>query len=248
MANFLIISASSDIGRETAKLLFSASHRLFLTSRSIEKVASLASSLQSPYALLDASSFEEVDQIVLQAKNELGSLDGIVNCAGSLFLKAAHLTTQQQYQDVINASLTTSFATIRAAGKHMRQSGGSIVLISSAAAITGFSNHEAISAAKAGVIGLARSAAATYAPNNLRFNVVAPGLIETRLTQHLINNPLSRKVSVGMHALGKLGKPSDIARAIQYFLDPLNDWITGQVLAVDGGLSGIRPKNVSQTS
>lgn len=248
MANFLIIAASSDIGQATAELLHHNNHRLFLTSRSNEGIKSLASNLQAPFALLDATSFEAVDQVVERAMNELGSLDGIVNCAGSLFLKAAHLTNFQQYQDVINASLTTSFATIKAASKHMLPTGGSVVLISSAAAITGFSNHEAIAAAKAGIIGMARSAAATYAPNNLRFNVVAPGLIETKLTQQLTSNSLAKKVSEGMHALGRLGKPTDIARAIQFFLDPHNDWITGQVLAVDGGLSSVRPKNVSQAS
>lgn len=242
MANYLIIAASSDIGQSTAELLHAAGHRLFLTSTKQDAIASIADKMQTPYALCDATSFDAVDDIAKQAISELGALDGIVNCAGSLLLKAAHLTSQQQYHDVINASLTTAFATIRAAGKHLINTGGAVVLISSAAAMAGFSNHEAIAAAKGGITGLARSAAATYAPNNIRFNVVAPGLTETKLTQGLTSNPTSRKVSEGMHALGRLGKPADIARAIQFFLDPLNDWITGQVLAVDGGLSCIRPK------
>ncbi len=108
--------------------------------------------------------------------------------------------------------------------------------------MVGLANHEAIAAAKAGVIGLALSAAATYASNHLRVNVVAPGLTETPLTSAITSNEKSRQLSEQMHALGRLGQPQDIARAIVFLLDPQNNWITGQVLAVDGGLSHIRPK------
>ena len=101
---------------------------------------------------------------------------------------------------------------------------------------------DAIAAAKAGIIGLTLSAAATYAPMNLRVNAVAPGLTETPLTAALTGNETSRKFSESMHALGRLGQPNDIARAIVFLLDPINNWITGQVWAVDGGLSSVRPK------
>jgi NAD(P)-dependent dehydrogenase (short-subunit alcohol dehydrogenase family) len=117
-----------------------------------------------------------------------------------------------------------------------------VVLISSAAAMEGLANHEAIAAAKAGILGLTLSAAASYAGQNLRVNAVAPGLTETPLTAALTGNETSRRVSEAMHALGRLGKPEDIARAIVFLLDPANNWITGQVLAVDGGLSRVRPK------
>ena len=90
--------------------------------------------------------------------------------------------------------------------------------------------------------GLTLAAAATYAPMNLRVNAIAPGLTETPLTASLTANETSRKISEAMHALGRLGHPADIARAIVFLLDPANSWITGQVLAVDGGLSSLRPK------
>ena len=121
-------------------------------------------------------------------------------------------------------------------------SGGSVVLISSAAASQGLANHEAIAAAKAGINGLVLSAAATYASNRLRFNAIAPGLIESPLTEALTKNEISRQASISMHALGRLGQPGDAARAIAFLLDPQNDWITGQVIGVDGGLSKVRPK------
>lgn len=229
MAHFLVIAASSGIGQAVVNLLKKTGHTVFTTARDTRKIA--------PDTVLDATDFDAVDNVFKQA----GELDGAVNCSGSFLLKSAHLTTKEQYQTVIEASLTTAFATVRGAGKHMNK-GGSVVLISSAAAMEGLINHEAIAAAKAGILGLTLSAAATYAEQNLRFNAVAPGLTETPLTTALTSNETSRKFSEAMHPLGRLGKPEDIARAIVFLLDPANSWITGQVLAVDGGLSRIRPK------
>lgn len=229
MAHFLVIAASSGIGQATVSLLKHAGHTVWTTARDTSKII--------PDTLLDATDFQAVEDVFKQA----GDLDGVVNCSGSLFLKSAHLTSKEQYQAVMDASLTTAFATVRAAGKVMNK-GGSVVLISSAAAMEGLANHEAIAAAKAGILGLTLSAAATYAGQNLRVNAVAPGLTETPMTAALTGNETSRKVSEAMHALGRLGKPEDIARAIVFLLDPANSWITGQVLAVDGGLSRVRPK------
>jgi len=229
MAHYLVIAAGSGIGHSTVRLLRENGHTVFTTARDTRKI--------TPDALLDASDFGAVEEVFKQA----GKMDGVVNCSGSLLLKSAHLTSKEQYQSVIDASLTTAFATVRAAGKYMT-GGGSVVLISSAAAMEGLANHEAIAAAKAGIIGLALSAAATYAPVNVRFNVIAPGLVDTPLTASLTGNAAARAYSESMHALGRLGKPEDVARAIVFLLDPANDWITGQVFAVDGGLSRVRPK------
>ncbi len=203
MTKFLVIAASSCIGQALVSLLKESGHSVFTTARDDSKIR--------PDAFLDATDFEAMDEVFKQA----GEIVGVVNCSGSLLLKSAHLTSRDQYQSVIDASLTTAFATVHAAGKYMNK-GGSVVLIS--------------------------SAAATYASMNLRVNVVAPGLIETSLTKNLTGNETSRKFSEALHALGRLGKPEDIARAIVFLLDPDNSWITGQVLAVDGGLSSVLPK------
>jgi NAD(P)-dependent dehydrogenase (short-subunit alcohol dehydrogenase family) len=229
MARYLIIGASSAIGQSVLKLLNEQNDEVLTTAQTKDKII--------PNFVLDASDFSAVDRVFEQA----GPLDGVVNCAGSLLLKSAHATSFEEFQKTINASLTTSFAVVRAAGKRMPQ-GGSVVLIASAAALTGMANHEAIAAAKAGVIGLAKSAAATYASSNLRVNVVAPGMVRTPLTDTLLTNPLLAKASIAMHALGRIGEPADVAQAIVFFLNPHNNWITGQVLAVDGGLSSVRPK------
>ena len=233
MGNFLVIAGSSTIGQVTTTLLKNSGHNVFTTGRSGEKI--------TPDAILDATDFEQMDSVFEQAQRKIGTLDGAVNFSGSLLLKPAHLVTKMQYEEVIQSSLTTAFATVRSAGKFIN-GGGSIVLISSSAASIGLANHEAIAAAKAGVIGLMLSAAATYASKNLRVNVVAPGLVESDLTQKIISNPASLSYSLGMHPLGRIGKPLDIARAVVFLLDPENSWITGQVLNVDGGLGKLKTK------
>lgn len=229
MARYLIIAASSAIGQSVVELLKKQGDEVLTTAQSKDKI--------TPDFILDAADFNGVDRVFEQS----GLLDGVVNCSGSLLLKSAAATSEEEFQKTINASLTTSFAIVRAAGKRM-SNGGSVVLIASAAALTGLANHEAIAAAKAGVIGLAQSAAATYASANLRINVVAPGMINTPLTAPLLSNQLVAKASTAMHALGRIGEPQDVAQAILFFLNPVNNWITGQVLAVDGGLSTVRPK------
>lgn len=229
MAHYLIIAASSCIGQAVTTALKAQGDTVFTTARDKTKI--------NPDMILNATDFDAVNEAFQQA----GTVDGVVNCSGSLFLKPAHTTSKEQYQSVMDASLTTSFATVHAAGHHMKQ-GGSVVLIASAAALVGLSNHEAIAAAKAGIIGLAQSAAATYAGYHLRFNVVAPGMVDSPLTSQLIQNETMYQASKAMHALGRIGTPQDIAQAIVFLLNPQNNWITGQVIAVDGGLSRVRPK------
>ena len=121
----------------------------------------------------------------------------------------------------------------------------SIVLMASAVAQRGMINHEAIAAAKAGVVGLAQSAAATYARFNIRVNCVAPGLTRTPLTESLTKNEASLMASAALHPLGRIGEPHEVASAIAWLLDPEQSWVTGQVIAVDGGLSSVQPRTAS---
>ena len=155
------------------------------------------------------------------------------------WLKPAHMTTDDEFRNIVETNLFTSFATIRVGAKLLRERGGSIVLFASAAAEIGIANHEAIAAAKAGVIGLARSAAATYASSNIRVNVVSPGLIRTELTRRIWENSASATASAQMHALGRIGEPEHAASLVDWLLNPENDWMTGQVIGIDGGLGHV---------
>ena len=240
MGHYLIIAGSSDIGFATASRLIHQGHQVTMTSRN-EAQSAAAIKLGAKFSLLEASRFAPVQELFESISQE-GPLDGVVNCAGSILLKPAHLCTETDYEQTIQANLTTAFAVIRAAGKTMTKQGGSVVLLASAAALVGLANHEAIAAAKAGIIGLALSAASTYAVNNLRVNVVAPGLVETKLSHGLTESPTLRKLSESMHPLNRIGTVHDVASAICFLLDAENSWITGEVLRVDGGLSHLRSK------
>jgi 3-oxoacyl-[acyl-carrier protein] reductase len=137
------------------------------------------------------------------------------------------------------ANLDAAFASLRLAVELMPQ-GGSVLLFSSGAARIGLPNHDAIAAAKAGIEGLVRSAAATYARRNLRINAIAPGLTDTPLAAALLASPTARKASENYHALGRIGDPAQISRLAATLLDPANDNITGSIFAVDGGLGQCR--------
>ena len=118
----------------------------------------------------------------------------------------------------INLNLRSAFNVVRSAAKHCPPD-SSVVLMSSCAAQVGLAYHEAISAAKAGVEGLTRSAAATYAAKRIRFNAVAPGLVDTKLSKKITSNPQSLESSKALHALPRIGNVDDIASAILFLIN-----------------------------
>ena len=216
--------------------------QVFLAGRDAAKLEALGSELGMPFGTVDAADLNAVDVCADAAAEALGDLTGISNCVGSILLKPAHLTSPAEWQATLAQNLTSGFGCVRAAGRVLKADGGSVVLVSSAAARIGLANHEAIAAAKAGLEGLVRSAAATYAKQRIRFNAVAPGLVRTPLTRGLVSTELAEKASLVMHPLGRLGEPGDVARAIAFLIDPAQDWITGQVLGVDGGLADVKAR------
>jgi len=155
-------------------------------------------------------------------------------------LKPAHLTSDEDLAMTMALNLGTAFGTVKAAAKHMPK-GGSVVLLSSVAARVGLANHEAIAAAKGAVTGLGLSAAASYAGRGLRFNIVAPGLVRTPMTEQVTGSDTARQASTDLHPLGRLGEPGDVAAMISWLLDPAQTWVTGQIFGIDGGLSTLRP-------
>ncbi len=246
----IVFGGTGGIGSSLCRLLDARGVRLVVAGRSEDSLRLLADSLPNITTVkADATISDDVRRLFELATEKFGGVDGVAHCVGSLLLKPAHLTTDDEWNTTLLANLTSAFNVVRAATAAMmrRPSGGSIVLVSSSAAQFGIANHEAIAAAKAGVIGLARSAAATYARQKVRVNCVAPGLTRTPLTTTLTANPASLAASTAMHALGRIAEADDVASAIAWLLEPRNNFVTGQVIAVDGGLSSVQPRFVQPT-
>lgn len=239
---YLIYGATGGIGCEVVQRLSNEGARLVLAGRDEQKLANLAEGKDATTLAVDATSFAEAEKATTQAVEWGGRLDGVANLVGSILLKPAHLTTPDDYDEVMRLNATSAFAVVRAAANAMRKSGGAIVLMASCAARVGLPNHEGIAAAKGAVIGLAQSAAATYASNGIRVNAVAPGLVKTPLTEPITANATSLKASVAMHPLGRIGEATEVALVVAWLLGSQSSWVTGQVIGVDGGVSSVRSK------
>jgi 3-oxoacyl-[acyl-carrier protein] reductase len=239
----LIVGARGGIGCALSRMLAqsTAPVKLILAGRS--EASALAAEVNGQFIQLEASDFAASQAVVQSIVAEHGRLDGAVNLAGSIILKAAHSTSQEEWMATLQTNLTTAFSVLRAAAPAIGSSGGgSIVLMSSAAARIGLMQHDAIAAVKAGVQGLTLSAAATYAARGVRVNAVAPGLVATPLAARITGNEAALKASVAMHPLGRIGSAEDVASAIYWLLDPAQRWVTGQILGVDGGLGSVRSR------
>ena len=168
----IVFGSTGGIGSVVAALLRNSGWDVVLVGRSSETLTSLADSLvgaESPghsgqihVRQADVTNTEETEKLFNEIRDGIGMPSGVVNCVGSVLLKPAHLTSLSDFKSVLEVNLVSAFNVVRAAGKTMTQ-GGSVVLLSSCAARIGLPNHEAIAAAKAGIEGLARSAAASYA-------------------------------------------------------------------------------------
>jgi len=211
--SFVVVGAYGGIGAALCRRLGQRGARVLMAGRDATRLAELAADIGGETFALDATSTGQVEACLRHAVEVFGRVDGMANCV------------------------------VRAAGLVMASHGGSVVLVSSAAARIGLANHEAIAAAKAGIEGLALAAAASYAPKGLRVNCVAPGLTRTPLTSKLWQNDMVAKASAGLHALGRIGTPEEIASAIGWLLDAEQAWVTGQVIGVDGGLSRVRSRS-----
>lgn len=241
LENYVIFGATGGIGQSLARYLKAQRVcRLYLCGRNRNVLNELGEELDAEMGVFDGPVTHEIERHIANAHSIFGRIDGLINCIGNLFLRPAHRTSDSDWAEVLETNLTTAFATVRGAGQHMRKHGGSVVLISSVAARLGLANHDAIAAAKAGVEGLTRSAAASYARYGIRFNAIAPGLIETPMTEKLLSHEKQRKSSEALVPLGRIGRPADVSRTAGWLLNPKNDWITGQIIAIDGGLSTSR--------
>ena len=242
--NILIVGATGGIGQSLSREL-SKKHNLFLGSRKMEKINHLVNDLNSNDYLvggdtIDVCIYESIESFIDEGNKFLGSIDCIINCAGSLLLKPIHLSTQEEIENVFKTNLFGCFGLLKYGFKYLRKDGGSVILFSSAASKVGLKNHDCISSAKSGVSSFALSAASTYARYNIRINAIAPGLVDTPLTSKIVNNKINLDYSKNLHGLNRIGSPENFIPIVNSLIDQRSDWITGQTIFVDGGLSNIK--------
>jgi NAD(P)-dependent dehydrogenase (short-subunit alcohol dehydrogenase family) len=188
----------------------------------------------------DATDSQSLRSGLKQCAEALGGVDAYVHAIGSVFLKPGHQTRDEEWRQVMAVNLDSAFFALRELVPVYRSGGGgSIVFFSSVAARMGLANHEAIAAAKAGIEGLVRSAAATYVTLGIRVNAIAPGLVETGATTRLLANEVARQTSCRMHPLGRVGTAAEVAGLAIWLASAEASWVTGQVMSMDGGMSTV---------
>ena len=236
----LIFGATGGIGRALSRKLAALDTPVFLSAKSHKPLASLATEIDAPYAVCDVLETSSITDTVQQAAAN-GSIGGLAYCVGSIVLKPLRSVTEADFDNAFHLNVVGAAMAIKAAHKALLEAGGSVVLFSTIAVAQGFTNHSVISAAKGGIEGLTRSAAAELAPK-VRVNAVAPSLTRTPLSGEITKNDAMAKAIAQLHAIPRLGEPDDIASAAAFLLGPESSWMTGQVVHVDGGRGRVRTK------
>ncbi len=183
----------------------------------------------------DASSLTDAQATVDFAVEKLGGLDFLVNNAGITRDNLLIRMSEDEFDKVINANLKSVFNYTKCAVRPMMtQRYGKIVNIASVVGIMGNPGQANYVASKAGVIGITKSNAKEFASRNININAVAPGFIETEMTNKL--NEKQKEAMLSIVPLKRMGKPEDVARVVKFLLSPDSDYLTGQVIPIDGGM------------
>lgn len=231
MKNYLIIGASSGIGKELASILHREGHQVYGTYRNT--VMDLEDH-GVQYHYLDVS----VDQPDLDFLPE--KLDGMAYCPGAIALRPFARIKPQDFVKDFELQVLGAVKVIQAVLPRLKQSEeASLVLFSTVAVQTGFNFHSLVSTSKGAVEGLARALAAEFSPT-IRVNCIAPSITDTPLASGLLNSDAKREVNAQRHPMKKIGTVSDIAQMAAFLLSDKAGWITGQLIGVDGGMSTLK--------
>lgn len=228
MRNYLIIGASTGIGAATTNEL-KGNARLFGTYNKHE-----IQNNEGSYKKFDAMESEfETDWLP-------DVIDGLVYCPGSINLKPFHRFSDDDFMKDFELQVLGAVRVIRAVLPKLKKADqASIVLFSTVAVANGFPFHSQVSTSKGALEGLTRALAAEYAPK-IRVNCIAPSLVDTPLAGQLLNNEKKVEINAQRHPLKRVGRPNDIAKAVEYLLSENSSWVTGQVLKIDGGISSLK--------
>jgi 3-oxoacyl-[acyl-carrier protein] reductase len=239
----VVTGASRGLGRAIAWTLAQQGVTVIAVARSLDKLTSLAeeaSQAELPGKVvakaLDITSRPAIDSFVEATIEEFKKVDILVNNAGITRDSLLMNMEDEQFDEVITANLKSVFWLTRALSRYMvRARYGRIVNISSVSGVVGNPGQSNYAASKAGVIGFSKSVAKELARRNITCNVIAPGFITTDMTEVLPDK--IKEEYKQLIPCRRFGEPADIAAAVAYFASPASQYVTGQVLSVDGGLS-----------
>jgi len=236
----LVTGATGGLGGAIARTLHAQGASVAISGTRAEALDALAAELGERVVVTpcNLSDKDSVEALVPAAEEKLGGLDILVNNAGitrdNLFLRLK----DEDWDNVLAVNLTAAFRLSRAAVKSMmRRRYGRIVAIGSVVGTTGNAGQGNYAAAKAGLIGMSKALAAEVASRNITVNIVAPGFIESPMTQAL--NEKQREGILGDVPMGRLGAGADVAAAVAYLASEEAGYVTGQTLHVNGGMAMI---------
>jgi NAD(P)-dependent dehydrogenase (short-subunit alcohol dehydrogenase family) len=235
----LVTGARGGIGRALVARLRSRGLRVAAVGRNM---ATLSDVPADAHIAADTTTPEGAAAAFAACREQLGAAPSwLAHAVGSTLIAPLHRTQAEQAREVLRINLESSLWTLQAWIASLNGAPGAAVFVSSVVARIGVANHEAIAAAKGGVEALVRGAAATYAAQGLRVNAVAPGMTETPMTQGMLKLPAMRDGAAKQYPLGGVQTADEVAAAMDWLLSPDSARLTGQVLAVDGGFTTVRP-------
>lgn len=230
----IVTGAAKGIGRGIAEAYVANGAQVVLADMD-EKLGEQVSQqlVGSLFIKTDVRKEEDIQNLMKQTISKFGRIDILINNAGKSDFKPLFDLSVAEWDDVINTNLRSIFICSREASLQMskQENGGSIVNIASTRATMSEPNSEAYAATKGGIVAITHALATSLAEHRVTVNAISPGWIETGDYNEL------RDIDHAQHLSGRVGKPSDIAKACLYLTDPQNDFVTGINLVVDGGMT-----------
>ena len=229
---YLIFGATGSVGSSLAEQLKNSGNDIHLVARNESEVKIIAEKLGCSYTVADVLE----DGFIEKIKSDINDVKGIAYCVGSIDLKPLRMVTEADMNKCMKLNLYSAIEAIKGFQESLKKNKGSVVLFSTVAAQRGFTNHTIIASAKAAIEGLTVTLAAEFAPN-IRVNCIAPSLSKSKIAEPMLKNPTIAEGIAKAHPLKRLGQGKDSAALAKFLITEESSWITGQIIAVDGGRS-----------